>query len=122
MKKLVVGIASAEKLKERSMAIARGDYVPKRGEPKVWFSSLESFAKVLSDRNVELLSIIAQHQPEGYKELEKLSGRSKPSLSRTLHTMERYGLVKLEEGEGRRIIPHALYTDVEVKYPLLAAQ
>jgi predicted transcriptional regulator len=33
--------------------------------------------------------------------------------------MERYGLVELEEGEGQRIIPHALYTDVEVKYPLL---
>ena len=121
MKKLIVGIASAEKLKERSMAIARGAHVPKRGEPKVWFSSLESFAKVLSERNVELLNVIAQHQPKGYKELEELSGRSKHSLSRTLHTMERYGLVRLEEGEGRRVIPHALYTDVEVKYPLMAA-
>ena len=34
--------------------------------------------------------------------------------------MERYGLVSLEEGEDRRVVPHALYTDVEVKYPLLA--
>ena len=63
MKKLVVGIASSGALRKRSMAIAKGEYVPKRGEPKVWFSSLESFAKVLSERNVELLNLIAEHQP-----------------------------------------------------------
>ena len=121
MKKLVVGIASKEALRKRSIAIAKGEYVPKRGEPKVWFSSLESFAKVLSERNVELLNVIAKHQPKDYSELVRISGRSKPSLSRTLRTMERYGLVALEQGEGKRIIPHALYTDVEVKYPLLTA-
>jgi predicted transcriptional regulator len=121
MKKLVVGIANAEKLKKRSIAISKGEYVPKRGEPKVWFSSLESFAKVLSERNVELLKVIAEHQPKDYTELVALSGRSKPSLSRTLKTMERYGLIELERGNGKRVTPHALYTDVEVKYQLLAA-
>ena len=121
MKKLVVGIANAEKLKKRSIAISKGEYVPKRGEPKVWFSSLESFAKVLSERNVELLKVIAEHQPKDYTELVALSGRSKPSLSRTLKTMERYGLIELERGNGKRVTPHAVYTDVEVKYQLLAA-
>lgn len=119
MKKLIVGIASYEEMKARSMAIAKGEYSPGRGEPKVWFTSLESFAKVLSKRNVELLQIIAEHQPVGYKELESLSGRKIPSLSRTLRTMERYGLVRLEKGPDRKIIPHALYSDVELKYPLL---
>ena len=119
MKKLIVGIASYEEMKARSMAIAKGEYSPGRGEPKVWFTSLESFAKVLSKRNVELLQIIAEHQPVGYKELESLSGRKIPSLSRTLRTMERYGLVRLEKGPNRKIIPHALYSDVELKYPLL---
>jgi predicted transcriptional regulator len=119
MKKLIVGIASYEEMKARSLAIAKGEYSPKRGEPKVWFSSLESFAKVLSKRNVELLQIIAEQQPVGYKQLGVLSGRKIPSLSRTLRTMERYGLVRLEQGPERKIIPHALYSDVELKYPLL---
>jgi predicted transcriptional regulator len=119
LKKLIVGIASYEEMKARTMAIAKGEYSPERGEPKVWFTSLESFAKVLSKRNVELLQIIAEHQPVGYKELESLSGRKIPSLSRTLRTMERYGLVRLEKGPNRKIIPHALYSDVELKYPLL---
>lgn len=122
MKKLIVGIASYNDMKARTLAIARGDYTPKRGEPKVWFTSLESFAKVLSRRNVELLQIIAEQQPEGYAELAALSGRKKSSLSRTLRTMERYGLVRLEKGPERKIIPHALYSDVELKYPLLSTQ
>jgi len=122
LKKLIVGIASYEEMKARSMAIAKGEYSPGRGEPKVWFTSLESFAKVLSKRNVELLQIIAEHQPVGYKELESLSGRKIPSLSRTLRTMERYGLVRLEKGPNRKIIPHALYSDVELKYPLLTTR
>jgi predicted transcriptional regulator len=121
MNKLVVGIASYDEMKARSLAIAKGEYSPKRGDPKVWFTSLESFAKVLSKRNVELLQIIAEHQPVGYKALELLSGRKIPSLSRTLKTMERYGLVRLEKGPDRKIIPHALYSDVELKYPLLTA-
>jgi predicted transcriptional regulator len=122
LKKLIVGIASYDDMKARSLAITKGEYSPKRGEPKVWFTSLESFAKVLSKRNVELLQIITEHQPVGYKELEALSGRKIPSLSRTLRTMERYGLVRLEKGPDRKIIPHALYSDVELKYPLQAKQ
>jgi len=121
MKKLIVGIADYDEMKARSLAIASGNYFPKKGEPKVWFTSLESFAKVLSRRNVELLQIIAKHQPVGYKELEALSGRKIPSLSRTLKTMEHYGLVRLEQGPDRKIIPHTLYSDVELKYPLMSA-
>ena len=121
-KKLIVGIADYDDMKARSLAIARGEYSVKRGEPKVWFTSLESFAKVLSKRNVDLLQIIDEHQPVGYKELESLSGRKISSLSRTLRTMERYGLVRLEKGPDRKIIPHALYSDVELKYPLLASK
>ena len=122
MKKLVVGIAPYYRMKARTLAIANGQYVPKRGEPKVWFTSIESFSKVLSERNRDLLQIIAEHQPEGYKELEELSGRKKASLSRTLRTMERYGLVRLEQRPDRKIVPHALYSDVELKLPLFAAQ
>ncbi len=33
--------------------------------------------------------------------------------------LERYGLVRLDPGPERKIISHALYSDVELKYPLL---
>jgi len=50
MRTLRVGIASYEQMKARTVAIARGKYRPEADEPKVWFTSAESFARVLSDR------------------------------------------------------------------------
>ena len=40
MKTIVVGIMSQEKIRERILAIARGDYKPKATEPKIWFTSM----------------------------------------------------------------------------------
>ena len=51
VKSLKVGIASYADMKARTMAIARGALKPRPSEPKVWFTSIESFAEVLSDRN-----------------------------------------------------------------------
>lgn len=60
---LKVGIASYEDMKARTMAIARGELRPSKDEPKVWFTSLESLAKVLSDRNRALVERIARRPP-----------------------------------------------------------
>jgi len=76
MTTLKVGITSYEDMKARTMAIARGEYKPKRGEPKVWFTSMGSFARVLSDRNRALLELIAEAQPDSIAELASLSGRA----------------------------------------------
>ena len=51
MKTLKVGIASYTEMKARTLAIAKGELKPKAGDPKVWFTSPESFAKLLSNRN-----------------------------------------------------------------------
>ena len=51
MKTLKIGIADYDRMKARTMAIARGEHKPDRGEPTVWLTSIESFAKVLSQRN-----------------------------------------------------------------------
>lgn len=64
MKTLRIGIADYGRMKERTLAIARGEYRPARGEPTVWFTSIESFAKVLSERNRELLTLIAEEKPD----------------------------------------------------------
>jgi predicted transcriptional regulator len=82
-------------MKARTMAIARGELRPKSGDPKVWFTSPESFAKVLSNKNRALLATIAETHPSSLNELATATGRSPGNLSRTLRTMERYGLVQL---------------------------
>lgn len=118
MTTLKVGIASYEKMKSRTMAIARGDQKPKRGEPKIWFPSMESFARVLSDRNRDLLKLIFESEPESLAELAALSGRAKSNLSRTLHTMERYGLVQLKKRPGGKITPRVPYKDIVLDVPI----
>jgi predicted transcriptional regulator len=63
MTTLKVGIASYGEMKARTMAIARGEHRLSSDEPKVWFTSTESFAKILSAGNRDLLRIIAEKTP-----------------------------------------------------------
>ena len=119
MKKLKVGIASFDQYRKRTMAIARGEFKPAAGEPKVWFTSIESFARVLSDKNRELLALIAQTEPESMNELAEKTGRARSNLSRTLRTMERYGLVRFIKGPGRQVAPRVHYSDIVLDMPLV---
>src|SRR3954463_368309 len=112
MKTLKVGIAGYQQYKNRTMAIARGELKPGAGEPKVWFTSIESFARVLSDKNRELLSMIAETQPGSMNARAQRPGRARATLSRTLRTMERYGLVRFVKGAGRQLAPRVYYSDI----------
>ena len=118
MKKLKVGIVGYEQYKKRTMAIARGEFKPAPDDPKIWFRSIESFAKVLSDKNRELLALIAVTAPASMNELAEKTGRARSNLSRTLKTMEGYGLVRLERGERGRISPKVAHDRVELDLPL----
>ena len=120
MRTLRVGIASYEQMKARTVAIARGEYKPAAGEPKVWFPSAESFARVLSDRNRALLGIIAESAPESLARLAELTGREKSNLSRTLKTMERYGFVRLIRGARGSVVPRVPYQRISLTLPLSA--
>jgi predicted transcriptional regulator len=115
---LTIGIASVEAYKARTMAIASGELKPSAQSPKVWFTSIESFARVLSDRNRDLLSIIAAEKPDSLQALAERTGRAKSNLSRTLRTMERYGLVRFDKGQGRALAPRVAYDDIRLDLPL----
>ena len=121
MTTLKVGISSYEDMKARTLAIARGEYKPKRGEPRIWFTSMGSFARVLSDRNRALLELIAETQPDSIAELANLSGRAKSNLSRTLKTLEGYGLVRLKKGKGGKVSPRIPYSDIVLDRPISCA-
>jgi predicted transcriptional regulator len=118
MSTLRVGIASYDEMKALTMAIARGQRRLGPKEPRVWFPSTESFAKVLSAANRDLLRVIAEKKPGSLEELAVLTGRKKSNLSRTLKTMENYGLVRLERGEHGRIAASVVYDRIELELPL----
>jgi predicted transcriptional regulator len=119
MKTLRVGIATYEEMKALTMAIARGQRKLAPHEPKMWFPSTESFAKVLSAANRDLLRVIAEKTPGSLDELARLTGRKKSNLSRTLKTMSNYGLVHLERGGRGRIAAKVVHDRIELELPLL---
>ena len=73
LKTLKGGIAGYDLMKAHTMAIAVGEHKPLEGEPKVWFTSIGSFPKVLSHRNRELLALIAEKNPGSLADLAALA-------------------------------------------------
>ena len=120
MKVMNVGIMSLEDYKNRTLAIAKGDYKPNSNDPKIWFESVKSLSQVLSNENQELLKVIIQYKPQSLTELEKISHRKKSNLSRTLKKLESYGIVSLIKENGK-VIPKVRATDFRVEFGLNSA-
>lgn len=117
---LKVGIARRREIFNYMRDVVSGRRRRTTDDPDIWFSSIESFAKVLSERNRALLALIAEKQPDSIDALAQTSGRAKSNLSRTLRTMERYGLVRLEKGDGRKLRPVVTFGRVELRLKVAA--
>ena len=79
-KTIKIGIISRKNYKKRTLAIAKGEYKPKRGEPKVWFESVQSLAQVLSSENQELLRIIDEKKPKSLKNSKRCQGENEATF------------------------------------------
>jgi predicted transcriptional regulator len=119
---LRIGIASRDQLHARTIALARGELKPRPDDPKVWFTSLESLAQVLSSKNQLLLEIIERARPASITELAKLSGRQQSNVTRTLRTMERYQLVALKRSADGKKVPSVPYQRASCEFELCSGQ
>ena len=113
MKTIKIGIMSQEKIRDRMLSIAKGDYKPKASDPKIWFTSMRSLAEVLSDENRALLKVIQASKPSSISSLAAITGRKPSNLSRTLKTMSNYGLVEMKR-EKNTIRPIAKGTEFNI--------
>lgn len=95
MNVITIGILPQDQIRQRALAIAKGEYKPESSEPKIWFTSMKSLAEVLSDDNRALLREIQASKPDSISALAKMTGRQQSNLSRTLKTMSNYGIVEL---------------------------
>ena len=116
-KVMKIGIISKDDYIKRTLAIAKGDYKPRKNEPKVWFESTKSMSQILSTENQELLRTIINNKPHSITELEEITNRKKSNLSRTLKTLEKYGIVELNKIKGK-IMPKVKATDFRVEFGL----
>lgn len=121
VKAIKIGIISRENYVKRTIAVAKGLYKPRDDEPKIWFETLKSMSQILSNENQDLLKLIIDHKPRSLTELEKISHRKKSNLSRTLKTLERYGIVELPKKEGK-LVPKVIATDFKVEFGLNYSQ
>ena len=119
MKMIKIGIMPQKDIRKRTIAIASGQYIPKPGEPKVWFSSIKSLAQVLSDENQALLRVIFETEPNSISELEAKTGRKVSNLSRSLKTLANYGFVELiKQNKKIKPITKAMQFNVTFGVPL----
>ena len=121
VKVMKIGIISRENYIKRTVAIAKGQYKPRNDEPKIWFETLKSMSQILSNENQNLLKLIIDQKPRSLAELEKISHRKKSNLSRTLKTLEKYGIVERPKKDGR-LVPRVIATDFEVEFGLHYSQ
>ncbi len=104
-----------EQFQRRVIDIASGKVRPKLSEPKIWFNSIKSLGEVLSDKNMRLLKLINECNPESIGELARLSGRQTSNISRTLKTMEKYGIVELKKN-AQKVRPTTVATEFDIQY------
>ncbi len=109
-----IGIMPQDKIRARVLAIAKGDYKPKPGEPKIWFTSMRSLAEVLSDENRSLLRVIRDSKPGSLTALAEMTGRKPSNLSRTLKTLANYGVVEIRR-EKKVMRPIAKATEFLIR-------
>ena len=122
MNTMKIGIATFDEIRARTIAIARGEYKPKPGDPKIWFTSLKSAAELLSPDNLAVLEKLSQAQPASVAEAARIVGRRPNNLSRTLNQFARYGIVEMKPaGSGRIKRPVVKATRFEVGGTIKAA-
>ena len=111
---ITIGILPQDKIRERMLAVAKGELKVKPSDPKVWFTSMRSLAEVLSDENRALLRTIWQDKPASIAELASMTGRKPGNLSRTLKTMSNYGLVEMLVVNQRQLRPVVKATEFRI--------
>lgn len=67
--------------------------------------SLDTLARLLSERNIGLLKQIKDSAPRSVAELARISGRPKASLTLTLRRFEKFGIIEFREVDGKRKVP-----------------
>ena len=78
------------------------------------FSDPTRLRKLLTARRVELIRSIMDSQPESIKHLADRLERGMRQVHDDVHLLEEFGIVHLEDGEGRARKPTIPYDRIEI--------
>lgn len=97
---------TGKELLEEMRAVARGDTnAPARPAAQT--------LSALTTEALALLSAMAERKPASIGELAKISGRTQPNVSRSLHLLAKYGIVRLIR-DGREVRPELLANRISI--------
>lgn len=94
-------------LREEMRAVARGERKPAP------LPAREILNVLASSEHRSLLQILHRQRPDSVGQLVALTGRTQPSVSRSLQQLARHGLIELVR-EGREVRPVATVATVRI--------
>lgn len=102
---------------DRIRAAEAGDQL-EDDDPVLNFDTYATLARFLSDRNLELLKVIAR-EPQSIRAAAELVDRDYREMHRNLTELEDLGLITFEGGEpGMAKTPVIEYDDIDIRLPL----
>ncbi len=98
-------------------AVAAGQRVARR--EGVYFASIEAARNLLTPTRLALLRVSRDKRPGSIYELAKLVGRDFKNVQGDLKLLEKYGLVRLDQGRrtGKRVVkaPRVACSEIALK-------
>ena len=87
-------------------------------QPVLNFGSYAELSRLLSPKNLELLEVVFEHEPESIREAADLVDRDYKQVHRNLSEIEDTGVIEFEgEGPGQAKKPKLAYDGLEIDLP-----
>jgi predicted transcriptional regulator len=64
------------------------------------FDSIETYKRLMTSNKLEILLVVARHQPDSIYQLAKLIRREFPHVLKDCRSLEKFGFIKLIESDG----------------------
>lgn len=87
-------------------------------KPVLNFESYADLSRLLSQKNLELLEAIAEHEPESIRQAAEIADRDYKQVHRNLSELEDIGVIEFQgDGSGRPKKPILAYDGLEIDLP-----
>jgi len=92
-------------------------------QPVLNFGSYAELSRLLSQKNLELLEVIFEHEPESIRETAELVDRDYKQVHRNLSELDDIGVIEFEGGgSGRAKRPVLAYDGLEIDIPFAGSE
>jgi len=126
MPTLKVTVGERDRLDQRTRrrieAAQRGEALDD-SQPVLNLGSYAELGRLLSQKNLELLEAIFEHEPASIREAAELVERDYKQVHRNLSELEDIGVIEFEkEGSGRAKKPVLAYDGLEIDIPFAESE